>query len=215
MSINETEIWRDYPYNRVKLTGKGQMKALLYFCLAVIALVLLIIPIVGWILEIPLLYFGIKYIRKFTDGTGKPVYILTNQRALVKLNETILQECKLANCIVSSINKSGDSLSGSSTMGGLSRTGFFGAGTVTSGKSATVGDVLFIENGTTKVKFDQVQDPDGVAGTANQLIATLRPTRPQPAQFQNSPPQKKFCGNCGAELASANTNFCQNCGNQI
>jgi hypothetical protein len=214
MASNETEIWRDYSYSRVKLTGQRQMKWLLYLFLVAMVIVLLFIPIIGWILEVPLIYFGIKYIRKFVYNKGKPVFILTSLRAIVKLNDQILQECQLANCVVSSINKRGDNLSGSSTFGGISRTGLFSAGTISSGLSASLGDVLFIENGVTKVKFEQVQDPDGVANTANQLISALRASQPQ-VQTQRAAMSTKYCINCGTSLTNSNTKFCPNCGAQL
>jgi hypothetical protein len=212
MAITENEIWRDYSYNRTKLAGKKSTKFILYFCIIVLA-ILFAVTIIGLIIAVPLLYFGHKYIQKFVDNKGKPVFILTSKRAIVKLNDTVLQECQLAGCVVSSINKSGDSLSGSSTIGGISSSGIFGAGTVTSGKSASVGDVLFIENGITKVKFDQVQDPDGVANTANQLIFALRSSQPQPVQVQRVSMSTKYCTNCGTGVSGSN--FCPNCGAQV
>lgn len=154
-----------------------------------------VLIVIGLIALVPALPVGIIFILlgaliiafKVIKGREKVLYVLTNRRAIVysiKGKERYeLQSCELKNAVVSVLNRQqiSESVTRGTAFGGggvvgvaLAAAGVGGARTV--GQANVVGDVVFMVGGIPQVKFVGVQDPDGIAQTANQLILNLRGT---------------------------------------
>ena len=94
-------------------------------------------------------------------------YVLTNKRAMVVLvdrqGQKIIQECNLADTVPIVHKKRSINLSQMNRQTGI----------VTAKTSVTVGDVVFMQKTIPKVIFRDVEDPDGILRTVEQIKRSM------------------------------------------
>ena len=96
-----------------------------------------------------------------------PFYVLTNKRALVVKDQSIISQCNLSEANAASENRKSHS-SGSANVNS------YGHATISNLSSHTSGDVVFFVDGSPSVKFENIRDPDGLV---NQVEAINRSRR--------------------------------------
>jgi hypothetical protein len=110
---------------------------------------------------------GWVFIRRRSRGIKGVQYVLTNKRAMVILadrhDKKILQECNLADTVPIVQKKRSINLSQMNRQ----------TGNVTATTGMTVGDVVFMQKATPKVIFRDVEDPDGILRTVEQIKKSM------------------------------------------
>jgi len=170
---NEEIIYTSDPFVTKGLTGRDILvSALLFFLgfflfLGGLALIMYtpIISIIG--LLIFLGGIGLFIIRRRPRRIKGVHYVLTNKRAVVILvdrqGQKIIQECNLADTVPIVQKKRSINLSQMNRQ----------TGNVTATTSVTVGDVVFMQKTTPKVIFRDVEDPDGILRTVEQIKRSM------------------------------------------
>jgi len=171
---NEEIIYTSNPYVMKGLSRHDLLiSALLMFFgiplfLAGLAFMMMAGPIV---LIIGILIFlsgiGWVFIRRRPRGIMGVQYVLTNKRAMVifadRQGQKIIQECNLADTVPIVQKKRSINLSEMNRQ----------TGNVTATTGMTVGDVVFMQKATPKVIFRDVEDPDGILRTVEQIKKSM------------------------------------------
>ena len=170
---NEEIIYTSNPFVTKGLTrGDILISALLIFFGFILFLggfaIIMITPI---ILIIGLLIFlggiGWYITHRRPRGIKGIHYVLTNKRAMVILvdrqGQKIIQECNLADTVPIVQKKRTINLSEMNRQ----------TGNVTATTGMTVGDVVFMQKATPKVIFRDVEDPDGILRTVEQIKKSM------------------------------------------
>ena len=110
---------------------------------------------------------GWVFIRRRPRGIKGVQYVLTNKRAMVifadRQGQKIIQECNLADTVPIVQKKRSINLSEMNRQ----------TGNVTATTGMTVGDVVFMQKATPKVIFRDVEDPDGILRTVEQIKKSM------------------------------------------
>ena len=110
---------------------------------------------------------GWVFIRRRPRGIKGVQYVLTNKRAMVifadRQGQKITQECNLADTVPIVQKKRSINLSEMNRQ----------TGNVTATTGMTVGDVVFMQKATPKVIFRDVEDPDGISRTVEQIKKSM------------------------------------------
>jgi len=171
---NEEIIYTSNPYVMKGLSRRDLLiSALLMFFgiplfLAGLAFMMIAGPIV-LIIGILIFFGGIGwvFIRRRPRGIKGVHYVLTNKRAMVifedRHDQKIIQECNLADTVPIVQKKRSINLSETNRQ----------TGNVIATTGMTVGDVVFMQKTIPKVIFNNVEDPDGILRTVEQIKKSM------------------------------------------
>jgi len=168
---NEEIIYTSDPFVTKGITRRDLwVSALLMFLgLPLFLIGLATVMIVGSIIGLLIFLGGIGwvFIRRRPRLIKGVHYVLTNKRAMVILvdrhDKKIIQECNLADTVPIVQKKRSISLTENTRE----------TGTRTATTGITVGDVVFMQKTTPKVIFRDVEDPDGIVRTVEQIKKSM------------------------------------------